>query len=342
VSRVARDWAWALSVTPTQKLVITALAERADSEGRCFPSLTHLTGMTGLARSTVAAALDELEAAHWIVRVRGGGRKSTRYQLLLRESGAVAMSPGVGRTSATDTSGHSPGETTGDRTGQPPQARAVQEMDPCSPTGGPVQEEVVHPTDPSSPGGGYQGSGGRTPAVRDTAPCGPTDGQVQEAVVRPTDPSSPGGEHQQSGGRTGAVREANPNRQYNRHITVSESAADVVDTHGQDRKAKHPPKATSIPHDWRPSERVFDWAAKQGMTPTWVEAQIDEFLVYWTDTGEARKSWDATFINRLQALQAKQPKDHLHEPEPRLADKDYLTGATPLDEIPWLNPTAVR
>jgi hypothetical protein len=298
-----------------QKLVITALAERADDEGHCFPSLAHLTEMTGLARSTVAAALEELEAAHRIVRVRGGGRKSTRYQLLLRESDAVAMSPGVGRTSAGDTPGRYPGETTGDRAGQPPRARAVQETDP---------------------------SGSNDPVVRDTDPCSPTDGPVREAVVRPTDPSSPGGGPLGSGRRTAAVREADPNRQYNRHITVSESAADVVDTHGQDRKAKDAPKATSIPPDWGPSERVFDWAAKRGMTRTWVEAQIEEFLVYWTDTGERRKSWDATFINRLQTLQVNQAKDQAHEPEPRLADKDYLTGATPLDQIPWLDPAAFR
>jgi hypothetical protein len=105
MSRVARDWAWALSVAPTQKLVITVLAERANSEGYCFPSLAHLTGMTGLARSTVAAALQEREAARRIVRVRGGGRKSTRYQLLLPESDAVATSPRVGRISAAQACG---------------------------------------------------------------------------------------------------------------------------------------------------------------------------------------------------------------------------------------------
>jgi DNA-binding transcriptional regulator YhcF (GntR family) len=62
VSRAARDRPWTLPVTPAQKLVITALAERTDDEGHCFPSLTHLTRMTGLARSTIAVALQELEA----------------------------------------------------------------------------------------------------------------------------------------------------------------------------------------------------------------------------------------------------------------------------------------
>jgi len=85
---------------------------------------------------------------------------------------------------------------------------------------------------------------------------------------------------------------------------------------------------------------VFAWAAKQGMTRAWVEAQLGEFLVYWGDAGERRKSWDATFINRLQVLQARQGKRHDAEPEVRLADKDYRSGATPLDQIPWYRPPA--
>jgi len=101
-------------------------------------------------------------------------------------------------------------------------------------------------------------------------------------------------------------------------------------------------KSSPIQPDWRPGERVFDWATKQGVTRDWVEAQIDEFVVYWTDTREARKSWDATFINRLQALWSKQPKEQADESEPRLSEKDYLTGATPLDQIPWLRPDALR
>jgi hypothetical protein len=104
-------------------------------------------------------------------------------------------------------------------------------------------------------------------------------------------------------------------------------------------------KATPIPPGWQPGERVFDWAAKRGMTRTWVEAQIEEFLVYWTDTGERRKSWDATFINRLQTLQtlqANRAKGQEHEPEHRLADKDYREGATPFDQISWLRRTSER
>ena len=338
MSRAARDWAWTLSVTPVQKLVITALAERADDEGRCFPSLAHLTRMTGLARSTVVVALQELEAARRIVRVRGGGRKSTWYRLFISEPDAMSRQP---RAACADqelsTEGHfedfTPGPPSG--AGEKP---VVRDADPSSPGRGPQQSgsrtAPVPQPDSSSPTGGRQQSDRRTSAVREPDPRSPSDGLVRELVVRQTDPSGPGAGPQQSGRRTAVVRQTDPNRQYNHHLTVSESTADVVDARRRDHQARDAPKATPIPADWRPSERVLAWAAKQGMARDWVEAQIDEFVVYWTDTGEARKSWDATFINRLQALRANQPKEQADEPEPRLADKDYLTGATPLDQIP--------
>ncbi len=129
-----------------------------------------------------------------------------------------------------------------------------------------------------------------------------------------------------------------PNRHKNRHRTVNEPLSYDDDTRTRKRRADGGGKVTLIPPQWQPGGRVFDWAAKQGMARQWVEAQIDEFVVYWTDTGERRKSWDATFINRLRTLQANAAKRQDHEPEHRLADKDYGSGATPLDEIPWVRP----
>jgi hypothetical protein len=78
------------------------------------------------------------------------------------------------------------------------------------------------------------------------------------------------------------------------------------------------------------------------MPRAWVEAQIDEFVVYWSETGEARRSWGATFMNRLQQLKAGQASTEDEDPERGLADKDYSQGATPLDQIPWLDPSALR
>jgi DNA-binding MarR family transcriptional regulator len=93
MSRRARDWAWALPVAPPQKIVILALAERADDGGACCPSLSELTDMTGLARSTVAVALNALEAAELIARERGGATRSTEYRLMMEPSGTIERAP---------------------------------------------------------------------------------------------------------------------------------------------------------------------------------------------------------------------------------------------------------
>ena len=293
MSRFARDWAWALQVAPPQKLVILALAERADDGGTCWPSLTHLTAMTGLVRSTVALALIGLEDAHLIVRDRGGSAKSTRYRLLMEGPGVAQGSPRVGP----DGSGKARRDTSWTDSGSPADGPSA------SPGGGLVRGTVVRQTDQGSPTDG---------------PGSPADGLT-------------------------VVRETDPNRQLNRHRTESEPSVCGDDTaHRPKPTTDRRGRATPIPRDWRPGERVFAWAATRGMTRTWVEAQIEEFLVYWGDTGERRTSWDAIFINRLQALQASPPNDQSHESEPRLADKDYSIGATPLDQIPWLNPTALR
>ncbi len=272
MSRAARDWAWSRrGLTLAQRLVLLALAERADDLGdSCFPSLRQLELMTELSRRGITKALSGLDGC-LIERDRGGPRRSTSYRLLLA----------------------APNED----------ERASEDVEPGSLPVGREQRSLGN----SVPVGREQGSQNRehsSPPVGNRVP---------------------------------------PNRHKNRHRTESEPSLCGDDTpHPENTAAINSRKATPIPPDWRPSERVFDWAAKHDMTRTWVEAQIDEFVVYWTDTGEARKSWDATFINRLQALQANQPKEQAHEPEPRLADKDYLTGATPLDQIPWLNPAALR
>jgi len=74
MSRRARDWAWGLSVTPPQKLVLLALSEHADDSGDCWPSLTRLSELTGLVRSTVVQALNALAAIDSVPAAdRGGG-----------------------------------------------------------------------------------------------------------------------------------------------------------------------------------------------------------------------------------------------------------------------------
>lgn len=74
--------AWAHQGDPTTKLILLALAEHADSNGRCWPSIGRLAALTGLHRATVIRVLGRLETDGVIERTRSTGR-STRYKLLL-------------------------------------------------------------------------------------------------------------------------------------------------------------------------------------------------------------------------------------------------------------------
>ncbi len=98
----ALDWAFKLPIPPTQKLVLLAMADHADAEGVCWPSVPNLCAKTSLARRTVFAMQAWLEAHGLIQKVeQGGGRGySTRWRLAV---GAEPIHPaamdGVGISS---------------------------------------------------------------------------------------------------------------------------------------------------------------------------------------------------------------------------------------------------
>jgi hypothetical protein len=85
MSRVARDWAWnCRGLTPALRCILLALAEHADEEGRCWPSLTRLAALTEVDRRTVTRGLAGLEVRALVVRERTPGR-STTYALAIGE-----------------------------------------------------------------------------------------------------------------------------------------------------------------------------------------------------------------------------------------------------------------
>ena len=77
MSHEAVEWAFdrVNKVKPATKLVLLALAERANSEGgSCHPGITELTRRTGLSRRRVVEAIKELESSG-AIRVERGKRK---------------------------------------------------------------------------------------------------------------------------------------------------------------------------------------------------------------------------------------------------------------------------
>ena len=56
-----------------------------------------------------------------------------------------------------------------------------------------------------------------------------------------------------------------------------------------------------IPEDWEPkAETMAGLVFKQGIPREFCDALIWEFRIYWTDRGDARPGWDATFVRHAK------------------------------------------
>lgn len=82
----ALDWATGSNIeAPTTKFILLLLANKADENYSCYPSIRTLMAESGAGRSTVMRALKELEAKGFITRRaqfhESGARRSSRYYL---------------------------------------------------------------------------------------------------------------------------------------------------------------------------------------------------------------------------------------------------------------------
>lgn len=121
MSNRALNWAWSIDgLSTAEKLVLIRLADRANSEGRCFPGLDSLASDCGVHRTTIIRAVRKLERMNLLAVHRQGGRnKPNHYQLKLlhhaTESEGAKGSKAHGKGSVTHKNGsttHKNGSTT--------------------------------------------------------------------------------------------------------------------------------------------------------------------------------------------------------------------------------------
>lgn len=90
MSMAALRWVRPVRCTPTQKVVLWALADHADDRGEAWPSIAGLIEATCLSERSVRGALRELEACGLIKTSPGGGRNRTStYRLAMEQNGAA-------------------------------------------------------------------------------------------------------------------------------------------------------------------------------------------------------------------------------------------------------------
>ncbi len=94
------NWAWHQDLTPTPKLILMALADAADDQGVCWPSVPTVAVKCRVSDRTIRRVMRTLVARRLMIsdqRYRkDGSRSSNRYRLLLEEGDKLSPPPDTG------------------------------------------------------------------------------------------------------------------------------------------------------------------------------------------------------------------------------------------------------
>ncbi len=96
------NWAWGLTLSPRAKLVLMSLADAADDQGVCWPSIPTVARKCCLSKRTIQRTLQDLVNGGWLQvepRFRkDGSRTSNSYRLALEGGDRLARAPDKGDT----------------------------------------------------------------------------------------------------------------------------------------------------------------------------------------------------------------------------------------------------
>lgn len=91
------NWAWKIPLRPNVKFVLLSLADAADDEGLCWPSIPTLAQKSGINERSVQRIIAQLKAAKLITVAprfrKDGSPTSNLYQLDLTRTGGDNFSP---------------------------------------------------------------------------------------------------------------------------------------------------------------------------------------------------------------------------------------------------------
>lgn len=82
------SWVWESGpCDPVDRYILLKLADNADQEGRCFPSMSDISVKTCYSESTIRRAIQNLSKGGWLTVIKGLGKgNNSQYQLLKKVS----------------------------------------------------------------------------------------------------------------------------------------------------------------------------------------------------------------------------------------------------------------
>lgn len=129
MSTVVMSACWPLQMPPTQKAVLISLADNANDEGYCWPSIETICKRTCFGRTAVIEAVKWLEAHEFLTANRENGRKTT-YTITAKNQSASRT--GLPKSGADENEVNQSAKRTG------PTSEPVRETNGTSPADGPV------------------------------------------------------------------------------------------------------------------------------------------------------------------------------------------------------------
>ncbi len=338
MSRIATDWVWRQEIKPaTLKLILLAVADRADEQHRCFPSIERLVADTGLNRKTVLTGLNSLTESGLIIDTgerRGKTGRVKVYQMTIGNETVPKAEPlnstEIGMVPKTESSRKRNHPEIGRET--------VPKAEPLNST-----EIGMVPKTESSRKRNHPEIG------RETVPKAEPLNSTEIGMVPKTESSRKrnhpeiGRETVPKSGRLNSTEIGTQNHPYINHpynhtplppTGVSPHGGnDAKSTRGKKahssaihpRAAPQPKGAHPLPRDWLPSPQLVDWAREKQLALD-LAYHTEAFCDYWWGCGKKKSDWDATWRNWMRRENEKSGGRNE-------IDQGYRRNPTPVERV---------
>lgn len=90
-------------------------------------------------------------------------------------------------------------------------------------------------------------------------------------------------------------------------------------------------EAQPITNQWRPSADAIQILQRSGVEPQFIEDAIPEFVLYWSERGEAHKTWNSKFIQHIRQQWARYSASLEHSNLPLPIPSDWQPAADCFD-----------
>lgn len=301
----ASEWVYHhVSAPPDYKMVLVAMADHADDNGLCYPSMSTIGKKAGVHPRTAKRKIKRLiEMGVMSVNRRSGGYNNTTNQYRLHLEAGFDLRDCIKRG--------------GPVLRYPLHRRSSDKLSPLEEGPPPSPDNTAHSEDeyPSSDNlspldGGCSDSGDR---------LSPLNGESVGTVV--TDCHHCSSDSSDTGVTISSDRALSPEPSNNHQI--------FNNYNNNDRHVLNRPNKFGMKLDWEPSPHVYQQLTLRGMTEKFITDQLDGFRTYWVNNGSRHQGgWDAAFMAHVRRQweyrKANPPKDE--DPVERMTDRSWAEG----------------